>query len=328
MASDQATEPFQSVFPVQLKKSSRHQLPPLPEPFTPRKAHTKSRGGCRSCKGRRVKCDEVAPTCSRCARLSEECVYGERSSVTSKSSSLVNTPQSTTPPLCPSTHGMAVAMLQKDLGHVLRDQASSLFQREPEPICVRALQHFQAITSCTLGCATTSKVMQFHVMREAWDHPYLMHMILAISCAHQRHLGMVNSTLREAKHWQNGLQLHRENLSTLQPGRCQESFDAIVAAIFLAVMYTFSLDEGVTPAPEYEFAPMNAVGGFGSLYWLFPGASDPSSRWLPIFLSTDDQDGTFTDMRDGVSGLPVAFVDLCSLNDDSTADNNPYHKIR
>ncbi|KAF7189362.1 Sterol regulatory element-binding protein ECM22 [Pseudocercospora fuligena] len=327
MAQHQATKPFQAVFQLKLKRSPDDPLSPLPKPLVPRKAHTKSRRGCQSCKRRRVKCDELTPTCSRCAGLNQECVYGGLPSLTSKTSSLANSPQSTTPPLCPSTHGMTVKMLQTDLDHVLRAEAFSPSQNELEPVCVRVLQHFQAATSYTLGCATSSEVMQSHVAREAWNHPYLMHMILAISCAHQRHLGTVKSTSIEARYWQNGLQLHRQNLSTLQPGRCQESFDAIVAAIFLAVMYTFSLDELMTSGSEYDFAPMAAIGGFESLYWLFPGAFDPSSRWLPVLLSTDDKDGTFTNMRDGVSGLPVAFVDLCSLDDDSTAYNNPYHKI-
>ena len=38
-------------------------------------AHKKSRYGCTSCKTRRVKCDEVKPTCSRCMVASRACEY-------------------------------------------------------------------------------------------------------------------------------------------------------------------------------------------------------------------------------------------------------------
>ncbi|KAH8885760.1 hypothetical protein GQ53DRAFT_785441 [Thozetella sp. PMI_491] len=39
--------------------------------------HQKSRGGCVSCKARRVKCDESRPTCRHCVRRGNECVYTE-----------------------------------------------------------------------------------------------------------------------------------------------------------------------------------------------------------------------------------------------------------
>ncbi|EGP89452.1 uncharacterized protein MYCGRDRAFT_69693 [Zymoseptoria tritici IPO323] len=41
----------------------------------PKVGHKKSRKGCQTCKARRVKCDEVLPTCSICARLGLDCTY-------------------------------------------------------------------------------------------------------------------------------------------------------------------------------------------------------------------------------------------------------------
>ncbi|KAH8834866.1 hypothetical protein DL96DRAFT_1572064 [Flagelloscypha sp. PMI_526] len=42
-----------------------------------RKQHTKSRAGCKNCKTRRVKCDEVHPICKACSRRKEECLWDE-----------------------------------------------------------------------------------------------------------------------------------------------------------------------------------------------------------------------------------------------------------
>ena len=42
----------------------------------PRLSHTKSRRGCNRCKKRRVKCDEVHPTCGACRRHNVVCEYG------------------------------------------------------------------------------------------------------------------------------------------------------------------------------------------------------------------------------------------------------------
>ncbi|KAL6239483.1 hypothetical protein BDW75DRAFT_198300 [Aspergillus navahoensis] len=43
--------------------------------FRPRRHHRKSRNGCAECKRRRIKCDEVKPSCSRCILTTQICVY-------------------------------------------------------------------------------------------------------------------------------------------------------------------------------------------------------------------------------------------------------------
>lgn len=40
-----------------------------------RKFHNKSKNGCDNCKRRRVKCDELKPTCQKCINMNLECVY-------------------------------------------------------------------------------------------------------------------------------------------------------------------------------------------------------------------------------------------------------------
>lgn len=40
-----------------------------------RRGHLKSRLGCFNCKRRRVKCNELRPSCSSCSRLGLSCVY-------------------------------------------------------------------------------------------------------------------------------------------------------------------------------------------------------------------------------------------------------------
>lgn len=43
-----------------------------------RQAKPRSRNGCWTCRQRRVKCDEVRPTCSSCVRLGKDCEWGQR----------------------------------------------------------------------------------------------------------------------------------------------------------------------------------------------------------------------------------------------------------
>ncbi|SMQ51076.1 unnamed protein product [Zymoseptoria tritici ST99CH_3D7] len=69
------------------------------------------------------------------------------------------------------------------------------------------------------------EVLRDVVGKIAWSHPALMHVVLALSCAHQRRIYStlqlpVCNSLRfaEATHWGKGLRLHRQHLSGLRPG--------------------------------------------------------------------------------------------------------------
>ncbi|KAK3331348.1 hypothetical protein B0H66DRAFT_467804 [Apodospora peruviana] len=56
------------------------QPPGLPErEFRPRRPHTKSRTGCKQCRARRIKCDEIKPRCTRCQKGDFACKYPEAS---------------------------------------------------------------------------------------------------------------------------------------------------------------------------------------------------------------------------------------------------------
>ncbi|KAL4882992.1 hypothetical protein BJY04DRAFT_216709 [Aspergillus karnatakaensis] len=43
--------------------------------FRPRRRHRKSRNGCMECKRRRIKCDEMKPSCSRCVLTRQPCIW-------------------------------------------------------------------------------------------------------------------------------------------------------------------------------------------------------------------------------------------------------------
>ncbi|KAH8834369.1 hypothetical protein DL96DRAFT_492384 [Flagelloscypha sp. PMI_526] len=48
---------------------------PLRPAVIKRKYHGKSRGGCKTCRARKVKCDELRPICKACSRRKEECLW-------------------------------------------------------------------------------------------------------------------------------------------------------------------------------------------------------------------------------------------------------------
>lgn len=151
---------------------------------------------------------------------------------------------------------------------------------------VRVLQHFQNFTSLTLGGKACRTVFHSVVAKKAWDvsNPYLMHMVLAVSCAHLKRLYrdpeqiklFQQYSIAEAAHWQRGLQLYQRLLRSsaqkeppaeaLQECSLVESvessssrssspdadetrpdFDATLATTFLTIIFTFSLDDDIPP---------------------------------------------------------------------------------
>ncbi|UKZ73213.1 hypothetical protein TrVFT333_000855 [Trichoderma virens FT-333] len=44
----------------------------------PRRSHKKSRAGCRRCKNRKIKCDEVHPRCGNCSKHGVMCDFESR----------------------------------------------------------------------------------------------------------------------------------------------------------------------------------------------------------------------------------------------------------
>lgn len=65
----------------------------MPEHDVPkRRAHRKSRTGCKNCKLRRTKCDEVKPACTSCLRFNITCSYlGDGDQTTSKEEAALTT---------------------------------------------------------------------------------------------------------------------------------------------------------------------------------------------------------------------------------------------
>ena len=233
---------------------------------------------------------------------------------------------------------MSVDLVETDLDDLL-DVTSSLSISDSPTSNMRILQHFSSFTSLTLGGTKCRSVMHSFVSQKAWEYSYLMHIVLAVSSAHLKRLHSDESQLRlhqqfaiaEAAHWQCGLQLYQRALAGRRP-----DFDATIATTFLTIIFTFSLDDDL-PQDAYTdedneklkhaLNPLAATGGFRAIRDLF-GEFMNNSVWKIVLQGSDDDQGTFSNANQkGVEGLPIAFVDLCELDDDSTADNNEYYYI-
>jgi hypothetical protein len=240
----------------------------------------------------------------------------------------------------PLGHNLAIGSAQSDL---VRYLGASATQQHSD---IRALRHFQDLTCNTMGGDTVNRVMHMVVAKDVWESPYLMHMVLAVSSGHQRRLldayGQQKQLraleFAEAAHWHRGLQLYQTDLARkVQPseGASETGFDIVVAAMLLTIIFTFALEDGSAhtgrPASDNEFItrilnPMASTGGFRALQIIYdaPGRGSP---WASVFCAADDDVGNFTSDKQGIEGLPPAFVRLCELDDSSSSHDNPYHKI-
>ena len=233
---------------------------------------------------------------------------------------------------------MSIDLLGTDLDDFL--SLASDFDVPVDPTSnVRILQHFQTITSLTLGSTKCRDVMHSFVAQKARQYPYLMHIVLAVSAAHLKRLHdniylhnlRLKYSIAEAAHWQTGLQLYQEELSNAKP-----DFDATIATTFLTVIFTFSLDDEI-PSDAYmgdnndKFShainPMAATSGFRALRDVF-GEFMYSSIWRSVLRGSDDDYGTFSNGDQiGIDGLPPAFVDLCDFDASTNSKNNEYYYI-
>lgn len=210
---------------------------------------------------------------------------------------------------------------------------------------IRALNHFQNTTCHTFGGDIVSRVMHAVVGANVWQYPYLMHMVLAVSAGHQKRLLESNSQrkrlhdlgLAEATHWHHGLKMFQEELAQSRPppGPERFDFDAMVAAMFLTIVFTFSMDDqhdiDALSMDNDSFVDsiintMASTGGFCALQAIREAPSH-GSIWVPVFSAADDDAGSFTNDQDGIDGLPTAFVQLCDLHQTSSSQTNSYHAI-
>ncbi|MCJ1405680.1 hypothetical protein MMC11_008909 [Xylographa trunciseda] len=207
---------------------------------------------------------------------------------------------------------------------------------------IRFLHHFQTSTSLTLGSSLVQRAMHFYVGQKAWSQRYMMYMVLAVASTHLKRLVASSQlsyvsqelSLAEALHWEAGLQHYRSALGS--PRRAgNETKDALIGTTFLAVICAFALGDLTSPdaylvdfvkAVSNALGPLAAASGIIALRFAL-NVFDTSAAWTEVILASDDRDRTFTCQDPGTAGLPPAFIELCGLDDTSTADNNEYQTI-
>ncbi|KAG9242502.1 hypothetical protein BJ878DRAFT_425764 [Calycina marina] len=165
----------------------------------PRKSHKKSKAGCQRCKRRKIKCDEVHPTCGNCSKHGVGCDFSvdPLESPLPPSSTSIQWDASQNPGILTPASTSTIVPFYKTPVDVLRS-ADSAATRTLE---LRLMHHYTALTSKTFADSKAEEVAwQVYVPSIAYNAEYLMDAIMAVAALHLRALNPADQSLVRASH--------------------------------------------------------------------------------------------------------------------------------
>ncbi|KAI1393187.1 uncharacterized protein F4822DRAFT_3185 [Hypoxylon trugodes] len=154
------------------------------------KPHTKSRFGCKECKRRKIKCDEVRPSCTRCTNLGRQCLYLAAFSVSTLPTlpTLPTTLHSSTEPSRECTPSTSLCTSQSSPPETISTTSA------PSYVLVESYSLFHMELLNHLKNQMVKLVQPIHIelsqlfdlaYEEALKIPYLMDELIAFSAAHK-----------------------------------------------------------------------------------------------------------------------------------------------
>ncbi|PVH86717.1 hypothetical protein DL98DRAFT_510753 [Cadophora sp. DSE1049] len=184
-----------------------------------RRAHRKSRNGCRSCKQRKVKCDEAQPSCSFCTKHCIDCQYPI---ITSGSLATQHTAESNV-----SVPRSASAILSTPVIPASYPAGHNWSTRDLE------LLHFYTTSTCFTisNLPHSQQLWQQAIPQLAFSHPILLRSLLAVSALH-----LIRSSpdreyefrLEASEHYGFAVQEFRAAISQVTEGNCHAAFGCAV----------------------------------------------------------------------------------------------------
>ncbi|EXJ59710.1 hypothetical protein A1O7_03856 [Cladophialophora yegresii CBS 114405] len=298
-----------------------------------RKAHKKSRFGCRNCKLRRIKCNEARPNCEQCLRFEVLCNYGPSvpdlqpcsasSNVVQMESVLDKSPLLTAQPVL----DMVSASLQEDsLGSgwkpgVMRFDNADLAR----------LDKFQSRTVLTIGVKRVARLLQQEVIQLACTHRFLMHLVQVVTACHDRYLcgvATARPSRAETYHMSQALAAFQTILS--RPIHHDDRDALMLASSLLGVASFFNLEastiEEVWPLADSDMSWLNLSDGKRTV-WKLAKPLRAESLWQEVGRIYDRDHTLATELSEHV---PSIFAHLFSndLSSQSAAANPCYKTSR
>src|ERR1700761_3072254 len=153
--------------------------------MVPRLSHKKSKNGCRRCKARRVKCDELHPTCSNCHRHSVRCEYTNKFFIEHTSNAALPLNQLKDANKSPSSHASPSSSFN-ELYHG-GDAFESISDPDRRLLELRLLHHFVSVVCHTFPAGdrrVLADMWKIDAVQLGFEHPFLMNSIFALASLH------------------------------------------------------------------------------------------------------------------------------------------------
>ncbi|KAG7451703.1 uncharacterized protein BT62DRAFT_990182 [Guyanagaster necrorhizus] len=187
--------------------------------MAPIRPHRKTRSGCKTCKQRRVKCDEGLPICQNCTRRGLECAW--------------------------SNTGPSIALMRGELSS--SNDGSLLTWGSTNPFILELMHHYSTSASFSLSSdPDASRVWSINVPKMAFDpqNHCLLHAILAFSALHIHHADPT-SPPRYAAAAHTFYQQAKIDIDSGKEGTAD--INAALIALSLVARYEFAASAGVLP---------------------------------------------------------------------------------
>ncbi|KAF1987648.1 hypothetical protein K402DRAFT_462534 [Aulographum hederae CBS 113979] len=228
-----------------------------------RRAHRKSRDGCKNCKRRRVKCGEEKPACMNCINFSIHCDFSTGGHVAGSSSgpSEPSTMDTTAPrkrgrprkewtspeatPTSTSTENdvrsTTLSSTPTDLGTLSPTAATTgpSDPTAPAPLNVADIELLHHYTTTTWRGLGPQPLWQTEVISIGIPHPYVLHFILAFSALHLAHLNPSKRrhySILADQHFSSGLQ----KVTLVLPNANEENAQALYVSALMVCYCTFA----------------------------------------------------------------------------------------
>ncbi|KAF2095924.1 hypothetical protein NA57DRAFT_58990 [Rhizodiscina lignyota] len=300
-------------------------------PGRKRRAHAKSRRGCGNCKLRRVKCDELKPSCMNCMSFGVSCNYAQNSSSLELAGESVFQLQTHSPQSLSLNETMR-NMINKSLMQVSPAGGVDVYQLTEDDLQV--LERCQARTISSLAEEKTVHIYRAEGLKLTCCHPFLMHATLAIAMMHER--VMAGKTFKEQStaeiyHSYQATATFRSKLSgPLTPSER----DALwIATVLLSTMSLASID---ATAPEEAWPLMSSfptdldwlemIQGKNVVWKIADLARPDSAVGRMVIGFKDSRLQAVAKDASGLQALPQELLELLGLDTCVVTKNNPYYR--
>ncbi|KAK3392606.1 hypothetical protein B0T20DRAFT_60477 [Sordaria brevicollis] len=305
------------------------------KPYHSKRPHRKSRKGCRTCKARKVKCDEVRPSCTACTLRRETCVYptttqlATGSSLASRNRTTSNTPITPTDPfrnqridtLSPrSDSSSSTSVVIREPLFIPQDRSEA----ELQLLWFYGQSTFRSFAAQSGPVDTVNHVLKVKLIEHAFANPFLMNTMLSLTSLHLRHVGIDYLNVPPAKaltYRAQAFETYRRAIEEANPS----TYPALVAcALFLCGLTTQVFRDEEDYKPFYILDWMNVWQGVGLIMQMTSAETVYNSGLQTIFYRP------LIDLNAAAAHIPNCLVFMVASvkeGDPDYRDNPVYYNI-